>query len=379
MKNLFVILFFLSIITVSCGSNDVSTATDTDNTVDTTPTVDEDSADEVDKESEDEDVVVVVDQDEVEVSDEDVAVEPHNIGHTTLNLQDSQYGANGFPVEIYYPTTETALEDAPVSDGVFPVLIFGHGYQEGYGDYKYIQDAFVPLGYVVVFPNKLSIQATINVDEYTTDLNYLLDKMQELGGDNASLFNAHISPKSALLGHSTGAGVCFNAAATPATNPATTIVSLAPLGNLDDSQPINGVWPINAATSVTLPTLIVDGAEDCITPPVMHSKPIFDNLPNSIEKYRATITSGDHCNFGNGTGPGFATCETAEYTYHHCYGGIPPVNTQGTTISANEQNTVILELIVPWINYYVKDSSTAWAQFETGLINSALSFEKGDE
>ncbi len=323
-------------------------------------------------------------EDEAELEAEAETPIIYSIASVTQTFTDSQYGQDGLPVQIHYPTTDAGRTPALVAEGAFPVIVFGHGYQESPEDYLYIRDALVPLGYILVFPEKLSSSATIDVDAYTADLRFLLNKMQTLGTDTNSAFYQHVLPTSALMGHSTGAGTDFNTLADMLStrrsieNIPLTVVSLAPLGNLDDAVPISGVWPITAAATAERPSLIIDGGEDCITPPAMHSEAIYDALPVSVRKYRVTISEGDHCGFGDPSGPGMTNCEAGEYTYHHCYGGMPPVNSQGATIGAAAQNPLVTNLVVPWIEHYLKNVPDAWTDFESALSANGLAYEHSD-
>ncbi len=282
-------------------------------------------------------------------------------GHSSVVLTDSQYEEGGLPVEIYYPAYE-AGDDVPVSTGRFPVLVFGHGYQQSFGDYGYVSEALVRRGYILVFPDKLSASASIDVDAYARDLGFLLEKMRSLGADEGSPFFGHVAEASALMGHSTGGGAAFVAAEDllGAEHAPHTIVSLAPLGALAGA-PISGTSPVAAAGAVTVPALVVDGDEDCVTPAADNSEPIYDALPGPALRYRVTIQRGDHCGFGDAEGPGLGSCELAEAA--ECTYGLPPANHQGPTMGSLGQTSVVLDLIRPWLDAHLKDKASAMETF----------------
>lgn len=302
------------------------------------------------------------------------------VATTTLVFDDAQYGAGGLPVHVYYPAYVDGA-DVDVSMGSFPVLVFGHGYQQSYGDYAYVWEALVPRGYLAVFPDKLSGDASIDIDAYADDLAFLLEKMQQLGADAGSRFHGHVAPTSALMGHSTGGGADFLAAslaASEGTQGADTVVALAPLGELTGT-PVSGTAPAEGAASLSVPALILDGGEDCVTPPAENSEPIYDAIPAGVRKVRVTILQGDHCGFGDPDGPGRTECESAEYFYDTCYYGLPvPTNHQGPTLGPAVQSALALDYLAPWLDAHLKDDPAAWALFEDRLSDPAVASERAE-
>ena len=294
-------------------------------------------------------------------------------GHTSMVFTDSQYEEGGLPVEIFYPAYE-AGDDVAFSVGRFPVLVFGHGYQQSFGDYAYVRKALVRRGYILVFPDKLSANGAVDIDAYAADLGFLLHKMNALGADEASPFFGHVAEESALMGHSTGGGAAIVAAEDllGGEHAPLTVVGLAPLGRLTGT-PISGTSPIGAAASVTIPVLVVDGEEDCITPVDESSEPIFDALPGPALRYRVTIQRGDHCGFGDPEGPGLGKCELAEAA--ECTYGLPPVDHQGPTMGSAGQNPVVLDLLRPWLDSHLKAKASAMEGFVVATGAAGLSAE----
>ena len=60
----------------------------------------------------------------------------------------------------------------------------------------------------------------------------------------------------------------------------------------------NGVSSINSAKTVTVPSLILSGAQDGVTPPVDHHIPMYDSLASACKTF-VSIIGGAHCYFAN--------------------------------------------------------------------------------
>ena len=266
---------------------------------------------------------------------------------------------------IYYPACEEGQETA-VAPGPFPVVVFGHGYQQSYGDYRYVWEALVPRGYIVTLPDKLSKATTVDINEYAADLAHMADTLQLWGQDKDSTFFEKVAPAVAVMGHSTGSGAGIDAVATGLfeETPPVTIVSLAPLGNID-SIPINGLSPIEAAADVQVPTLIMQGKWDCICPPDMNAIPIFEALPEETIKHLVKLPDGDHCGFSDQQGPGLELCETAEFGF--CFLVFGDLDNRGDTLGSELQNPLTISLALPWLDHWVKQTPKAWDQFEEAL------------
>ncbi len=267
-------------------------------------------------------------------------------------FHDSPYGAAGLPVEVRYPGSP----DGTVADGIFPLLVFGHGYRQSYADYAYIWEALVPHGYIIAFPDKLSASVAIDIDAYARDLLFVAAAMRALAGDPASRYFGRIADGTALMGHSTGGGAALLAASQ--TRGVTTVVALAPLGNLL-LTPIVGTSPIAAARDVCAPVLILDAGEDCITPCWTHSRAIHANLPSP--SFRVTVLQGDHCGFSDARGPGQGICVAAEAAA--CAAGLPLLGRRGPTLGSEAQNAVVVPYLLHWLAYHLQGDVAAWSEF----------------
>ena len=281
-------------------------------------------------------------------------------------LYGSAYGAAGLPVEVRYP----GFPGGAVADGVFPLLVFGHGYRQSYADYAYIWEALVPHGYIIAFPDKLSASVTINIDAYARDLLFVADKMHALAGDAASRYFGRIAEDTAFMGHSTGGGAAVVAASQ--SGGVTTVVALAPLGNLL-LTPIVGTSPIVAARDVRAPVLILDAGEDCVTPCSIHSRAVHANFGSA--SYRVTVLQGDHCGFSDARGPGQSICVAAEAAA--CTAGLPLLGWRGPTLGSATQNAVTVTYLLPWLAFHLHGDAGAWDRFVRLLDTDAhTSYER---
>lgn len=285
----------------------------------------------------------------------------------------SMYSDLGPPAEeygnlsaaIYYPACQEGEEKA-VAPGASPVVVFGHGYQQSFGDYRYVWEALVPRGYIVALPDKLNEATTVDINEYAADLAHMADTLQLWGKDEDSPFFEKVAPAVAVMGHSTGSGAGIDAVATGLFKeiPPSTVVSLAPLGNID-AMPINGLSPIEAAADLHLPIIIMQGTWDCICPTEMNAQPIYEALPAETVKYFVELPDGDHCGFSDQEGPGLELCDTAEWGF--CLMVFGMGDKRGDTMGSAKQNSLAISLALPWLNHHVKQKPAAWAHFLTAL------------
>lgn len=289
------------------------------------------------------------------------------IGSTTRTFDGSPGSAGSIPVRIYYPA-ESNGADAPVVEGRFPLVLFSHGYQQAPLDYRYVWENLVPAGYIVALPDKLSSAATIAINAYAADINFVLTELYRLASGGDAVLGSHLETTSALLGHSTGGGASVIAAANAASNGnrrATTLVILAPLGQT--YGPITGTDPYLVAGVAALPALILAGGKDCICPPASHARLIYNNLHAAYVKFLATVTDGDHCGFSDASGPGKTLCETTESA--SCF------FLQGMTITPAQQNMLTEQLLRPWLDRFLKDDTRAWTTFQERTADERLSIE----
>ena len=246
------------------------------------------------------------------------------------------------PSEIYYAAT-VAGESTPVAAGVFPVIVFGHGFQMAYDSYLYFRDAMVPAGYILVFP-KTETSLSPNHAAYGADLAFLVVQMKAEGMNPGSPFYQHIDSTSAIMGHSMGGGASFLACQNN-TNP-TVMVTLAAAETSPSA--------ITAARNITIPSLVFSADMDCVTPPATNQIPMYDSLA-SVCKTFINIKGGGHCYFADAN----FICSLGEI-------GCPAF-----AITRDQQHAATLDFTKPYLDYYLKKQPAAWTVFNDSLNGSA--------
>ncbi|MDC3337117.1 T9SS type A sorting domain-containing protein [Flavobacteriales bacterium] len=272
------------------------------------------------------------------------------IGHTTITFNDPTrtggFGSGGgtgrqIQSEIYYPGT-TSGEDVNLASGTFPVLIVGHGFVMAWDAYQNIWEELAPNGYILVFP-RTEGSFTTNHEDFGKDLALCANKMQLEGINSSSLFFNHVINATAILGHSMGGGATMLAAASNSS--IQTLVGLAPAETSPSA--------IDSASNITIPALIMSGSSDGVTPPSDHHLPIYNAL-NTTCKYFISITGGAHCYFANSN----FNCDFGETT-----------SSTGISVTRGEQQTILNDYLLKWLDYQLKGNVSAKADFDALLLS----------
>lgn len=268
----------------------------------------------------------------------DAAAQNYGIGHTSITFLDASRGNRSIACEIYYPAT-TAGDNVPVVSGKrFPCVSFGHGFVMAWDAYKNVWNAIVPQGFIMIFPKTEGSTAPSH-SEFGNDLSFVISAMEAQSKLSSSLFFERIDSIHGVMGHSMGGGAAFLAA--EKSNKIKFLATLAPA----DTKPS----AIAAASKLSIPTLIIAGGNDCVTPPKDHQIPMFDSLRSAC-KTLVSINGGSHCqmaednflcNFGE------ATCSPK------------------ATISRSEQHQIQFQFIVPWLKYHLLKDQTSGKTFDS--------------
>jgi dienelactone hydrolase len=267
----------------------------------------------------------------------------YSTGHTSFSWVDATRNNRNVPVEAYYPAN-AAGENVAISNGIFPVIAFGHGFVMGYDSYENIWTALVGEGYIVLMLNTETSFSPSHAD-FGKDLAFAIDQMILEGNNSNSLFLNAVSTQAAVMGHSMGGGSSFLAISNSPNIDA--MVTLAPA----ETNPS----AVAASSSINIPSLIIAGANDCVAPLADHQQLMQDAL-NSSCKTLAIINGASHCQFANYN----LTCNFGELT---C--GTP------ATISETEQHDATNALIIPWLNFYLKNDCAEGTHFQENLANNA--------
>ena len=246
------------------------------------------------------------------------------VGHMSINFKDASrtggYSISGgiamsgtgrnIGTEVYYPAVGAGNNTA-VAAGQFPIVVFGHGFAMTYDNYDNIYNRLAALGYIVLLPRtEGSIFPNPNHADFGADLKLLATQGLLLNAATTptalATFNGKVIQKSAIGGHSMGAGCSYIAAQNNST--LTCLFNFAAA-----TSNTTGVSSVAGANLVTVPTLVISGEKDNVADSTVqnsHYNPTASNI-----KFHSIIKDVTHCDFGNGMSVtctiGQAACNTA--------------------------------------------------------------------
>jgi dienelactone hydrolase len=245
------------------------------------------------------------------------------VGHMSINFKDATrnggYSISGgiamsgtgrnIGTEVYYPAL-SAGNNTAVAAGQFPIVVFGHGFAMTYDNYDNIYNRLAALGYIVLLPRtEGSIFPNPNHADFGADLKLLATQGLLLNSATTptalATFNGKVIQKSAIGGHSMGAGCSYIAAQNNST--LTCLFNFAAA-----TSNTTGVSSVAGANLVTVPTLVISGEKDNVADSAVqnsHYNPTASNI-----KFHSIIKDVTHCDFGNGMSVtctiGQAACNT---------------------------------------------------------------------
>ncbi len=277
------------------------------------------------------------------------------IGHRTFTFNDPTrtggFGSGGGPgrqiqTEIYYPAT-SAGSNTPFVQDSFPIIVFGHGFSMAWDAYQNIWEEIVPKGYIMLFP-RTEGGLSPNHSDFGLDLALIVNSFRALGQNSSSPYFNRVASTAAIMGHSMGGGATYLAAQNN-----TNITAIATLAPANTNPP-----SITAARFVTVPTLVIAGANDCVTPPAQHQIPMYDSTAALCKTYISFI-GASHCQFANSN----FNCNFGEST---C--------SPGPTITRAVQHQRTFKYLVPWLNKYLKGACHPQSNIDS-LLNISTSSE----
>lgn len=260
----------------------------------------------------------------------------YQVGHKQQTFIDASRANRNITTEIYYPSN-TAGNNVAIASGLFPVIVFGHGFVITWSAYDVEWNSLVPNGYIMVFPTTETSMSPSHAD-FGKDIAFLVQAMKAEGANSSSFFYGTVAPTSVVMGHSMGGGSAFLAVQYD-----TTITALATL-----AAAVTTPSSVTAARNITIPSLVFSGVNDCVAPPAQHQIPMYDTLVSAC-KTLINITGASHCQF--------ASVNTS------CYFGEGTCSPQATISSALQQTTTF-NLLLPWLNFYLKNNCAAATQFQ---------------
>ncbi|HOE39890.1 MAG TPA: T9SS type A sorting domain-containing protein [Bacteroidales bacterium] len=281
----------------------------------------------------------------------------HNVGTTTIIYQDPDRDNREIQTIILYPATATGT-DTPIADGVFHAVVFGHGFSMAESDlYQYIWDAMVPLGYIFLFPTTEGggVFSSPNHEAFGLDLKFLNSKIKLENNNSESIFYQKIAEKTAIMGYSMGGKAAYIASAN--NSELSVLISLA--AAMSDFLIGVGYNAMELSVPfVSVPTLVVDAEFDCVVPEAEGHQLIYDAL-NSYCKNYVNILGGGHCYFASYS----SVCEQGE----NLLGGDCA---SSFTITREEQNQTVIDIITPYLDYWLRNNQSALDDFNTYISTS---------
>ncbi|HOK38339.1 MAG TPA: T9SS type A sorting domain-containing protein [Bacteroidales bacterium] len=294
----------------------------------------------------------------------------YQVGKTTITFQYPARNNRNIETVIFYPA-QTAGTNVPVANGTFPAIVFGHGFiMADEALYQYLWDNLVPEGYICLFPKTEGGAPPFNTpkhEEFGKDLRFLNTKIKSENTNQSSVFYGKVSNKTMIMGHSMGGKATYIAAAD--NNDVTAIISLA-------AAMSNPPWPYTnshgydalglSVPNTHVPTLVIDAEFDCVVPENEGHIVIYNTLPSTTCKTYVNILGGGHCYFASQAGSGMFACESGEGS---CSGDF--------SISREEQNQTVLNIIKPFIKYYLNDDYSAMNTFINYITtSSAVTYQR---
>jgi pimeloyl-ACP methyl ester carboxylesterase len=216
---------------------------------------------------------------------------PFPVGERTITWNDPDRPGRSVGALVRYPRQAGGASAPPVDGCAFPVLAVGHGFTIPADRYRYLVDGLVPTGVILVLPTTETGFSPSHA-AFGADLAFVT---RALSSDAA--FAGAVGARRGVIGHSMGGGAAVLAAASdPGLG---LLVGLAPA----ETNPS----AVAAASGVTVPTLIVTGSRDCVTPFANHAGPILAALASSDVRH-VDLAGGSHCQFSDG----YFTCSVGE-------------------------------------------------------------------
>jgi len=273
-------------------------------------------------------------------------------GRASLSLVDPTRNNREIPLELYYPAVQAGA-DVPVADGAYPVIAFGHGFAMQPTDYGTLGDALSAAGYVVAFVGTETGFAPSHND-FGLDLLFTAATLPTFAAEPGNLLSGHVLPRRAIAGHSMGGGATWLAAAAAAPLSAFTldcIVGLAPA----ETNPS----AIAAAGAVSVPTLILSGDADAVTPPADHHLPIHEATASDCRTFVSLLDAG-HCGYADAG----SLCDLGELFF--------------SGLDREIHLALTTALLTAWFDFHLKDDLSAWtalAEFDSGTPHTLTTID----
>jgi dienelactone hydrolase len=257
------------------------------------------------------------------------------LGNTTTSFTDIARSNRQISCEIFYPASSSG-PDAPIADGMFPYIVFGHGFVMNYTAYETLANALVSSGYVLIFVETEGGFAPSH-SAYGLDLAYVADHFfADNSTSSAGIFQNHLLDRCGIMGHSMGGGATWLASTTSAS--VDCIAGLAPA----ETNPS----AIAAATNATVPAIVFSGSNDAVTAPANNHIPIFEGTVSACRIF-VNILEGSHCGYADSG----SLCDFGELGF--------------SGLSREEQQTITHDLLLAYFDFHLKEMATGNAVLQS--------------
>lgn len=254
-------------------------------------------------------------------------------------------------VDVYYPAlSSTSSSNVSFATGQFPVVVFGHGFVMKASDYTNIYNDLASRGYIIA---ALNTEGGIspNHTDFGADEAFIAAAMQQLNTTSTPTsvtgFNGHVAQKSAIGGHSMGAGSTFLGAANN-----TTINCL-----FNFSAATTNPSSITSATAVTVPLLMISGQYDSVADTTVQNDHYA--AAASTKKFHVIIKDAGHCDIGNGNS---STCTIGQAACSF--------TTNCNSILFNRY----MHFLVPFLNNQLKNDCAEGQRFMDSISTTSSSW-----
>ena len=288
--------------------------------------------------------------------------EPNTAGTEQLYVSE-EFELEKQKVGLYYPSNSSGNVDD--SQAPFPVVIFHHGMGAQYSYYTWIGENFALRGFIVLMPNRPILE--MDMEAATKLTNQLLSYLEERNSSQSDIFYQKIDFNSVILsGHSLGSGLSLFASESLGSK-IKALVLLSSGGSVSfmDSETMNipGLELLmgdmsameesfgrmrEIASKTNTPIMYTIGSNDKMISPE-GTKELY-GLTKS-KKVIAIIEGGNHVQFVK---PG--SLETQ----------IMNLLDGKATISPEQQRSIALKYINPWVDYILTNDPSAKSILESG-------------
>lgn len=279
----------------------------------------------------------------------DLSAQLYQVGYSSMTFTDPSRGNRQIPAEIFYPADVTG-NNVPLGspfDKKYPVVIFGHDEATPYYNYQYAWDRWVPQGFIVVTPLS-EMTAPMNVDEFAKDMAFVAEQFKLMRYNPTSFYFKRLNQKACFIGHGLGASAAVQAVQYHPN--VTTLITLA----ANEATPST----IAAASQVTVPSVVVVGGNDCISPLGTVQEAIFNNLASDC-KTLMNFTTESRCVFAQNDGACVALDNPCAATITYPY---QLINLESTW------------MLVSFMRFYMKSNAPALDKFEWKLKSKKKDF-----